>query len=340
MPLLLHARDPKPSEPQQGVIDDARRRQRLRRNRAATAAATAGLIAGVAWALGGAGTHPRSARVEELSSGSTDRSRTGGPAFRVRLVPMLNLVGMAGWCEIPEEHGVPRGGACGGDLPTPSQPFVQIFGSGEASSPVETQFAVTNPAVAAVLIDGRRRVQTTTLPGLPYGLRGARIVARAGATLAALDGSGHLLPQRWGQPPPRATVRRWRYPQHSPRAACQLQNSWLPGLAVRGGAVATSIRPFPGQLIGHAFLPCATTEYEMLGMPLKAFLVLDAAQPATRAADLPSFHPVSAAPGIFAAGELTAMRSGNAWLVAEQGRGFGERTVLLRHLHATVRLGR
>jgi hypothetical protein len=34
------------------------------------------------------------------------------------------------------------------------------------------------------------------------------------------------------------------------------------------------------------------------------------------------------------------MRSGEVWLVAEQGRGFGDRVVLLRHLHATVHVGR
>jgi hypothetical protein len=68
--------------------------------------------------------------------------------------------------------------------------------------------------------------------------------------------------------------------------------------------------------------------------------VLDAAQPSSRAADLPSFHAVRAAPGIFAGGSLTAMRAGNAWLVVEQGRGPAERMRLLRHLNATVHTGR
>jgi hypothetical protein len=321
------------------VIDDARRRQRLRRKRAALAVVAAGLIAGLAWASGGDAIRPRSTRHEQLTSSSM-HSNEVALAFNLRLVPMLNMVGVAGWCEVPEEHGISGGSACGG-LPTASQPFLQILGSREAKSPVETQVAVTGPGVSAVLIDGHRRVPTATLPGLPYGLRGARIITRRGANLTALDAAGHaVLPQHWVQPPRQATVRRWRYPHHSPSGVCQLYNSWLPGLAVRGGTVATSIRPFPGPLVGHAFLPCAATEYTMLGVPLRASVVLDAAKPTTRVADLPSFHAVRGAPGIYAAGDITALRSGSTWLVAEQGRGFGERMVLLRHLHATVRFGR
>jgi hypothetical protein len=345
--MLLLDRDsanPRRTRPQQGVIDDARRIQRARRKRAASALLGAGLVAGVAWASSGAATRSHTGRADGGSLGSSRPHHGRAPAFNVRLVPMLNLVGVAGWCEVLEEHGVTGGSACGG-VSTPSQPFLQIYGQSESKSPdeapvKETQVAVTDPQITSVLVDGHRRVQTTLLPGLPYGLRGVRVVTRAGATLTALDAHGHPVAQNWVQPPRQASVRRWRPPQRSPNGACDLRASRLPGLAVRGGAVATSIRAFPGRLVGHAFLPCAATEYTLLGVPMKAFVVLDAAQPSTRAAELPSFHPVRAAPGIFAAGDLTAMRSGNAWLVAEQGRGFGERMVLLRHLTATVNAGR
>jgi hypothetical protein len=325
--------------PDQGVIEEARRRQRRRRIRIAVATLVAAALTGViVWALSGG-----ASRASPTHAGAANRTRaldvSGAhvPAFNVRLVPMLNFVGVAGWCEVYEENGITGGSACGG-VPASAQPFLQISTSGEAKTPDETQVAVTAPQITAILVDGHRRVQTAPLPGLPYGLRGARVVTRVGATLAALDTNGNRVPQVWSQPPRQATVRGWRYPQRPPSGTCQLQVGRVPGLAVRGGAVATSIRPFPGQLVGHAFLPCAATEYVMRGVPLKAIILLDAAEPTSRAADLPSFHPVRRAPGMFAGGDLTAMRSGNAWLVAEQGSGSVQRMRLLRHLTATIRL--
>ncbi len=338
--MLLVDRDPAdPHGPRQGVIDNARRRQRLRRRRAVSALLAAGLIAGVAWGSGGPAAHSHTARTGGGGLASTRSEDARSPGFNVRLVPMLKFVGVAGWCEVPEEHGVTGGSACGG-VATSSQPFLQILGSGEAKSPVETQVAVTDPQITAILIDGHRRVRTARLAGLPYGLRGVRVLTRVGAALAALDANDHLVPKNWMQPSRQATVRRWRYPQRPPSGTCQLEVSRLPGLTVRGGSVATSIQSFTGQLVGHAFLPCAATEYAFRDMPVKAMIVLDAAQPASRAADLPSFHPVRRAPGMFAGGDLTAMRSGNAWLVVEQGRGPAERMLLLRHLRAAVRLRR
>jgi len=318
------------------VIDEARHRQRLRRKRTAIAVLGACLLAVVAWASKGAATRPQTATPNERSLTQELNHDTRPSAFNVRLVPMVNFVGVPGWCEVPEEHGVAGGSACGG-VPTSTQPFLQIYGSGEASSPDETQVAVTDPQITAILVEGRR-VPTEALPGLPYGLRGARVVTRVGATLAAVDAHGHVLPQRWRQTPPQATVRHWRYPQRPPAGACELRASWLPGLTARAGAVATAIRPFPGQLVGHAFLPCAATEYELLGEPLKAIVVLDAALPGGRAAGLPSFHAVKGAPGMFAAGSLTATRYGNAWLIVEQGHGPDERMLLLRHLAVSLHL--
>jgi hypothetical protein len=340
--MLLLDRNPsslRQTDPQQGVIDDARRRQRVRRKRARVALLGACLIGGVAWASSGTATRAHSGHAHKPALGSRLPEHTNPSAFRVRLVPMLSFVGVAGWCEVPEEHGVIGGSACGG-LPRPSQPFLQIMGAGEAKSPAETKVAVTDPQITAILIDGHRRVQSTPVPGLPYGLRAVRVVTRVGAPLAALDTHGHTVPQNWLQPPRQATVRRWRYPQRPPSGTCEPRASRLPGLAVRGGAVATSIRPFPGGLIGHAFLPCAATEYTLRDGPIRVLIVLDAAQPASRAADLPSFHAVRGAPRMFAGGDLTAIRSHDAWLIAEQGRGPAERMLLLRHLSAAVRLRR
>jgi hypothetical protein len=251
---------------------------------------------------------------------------------------MLRFVGVAGWCEVIEEHGITGGSACGG-VPTPASPFLQILGFGEANARKETQVAVTDPQVGEILAGGHRRVPTQALRGLPYGLRGARVITVVGAKIEALDAAGSVIPERWGQTPRQALhIRRWRSPHRQPSGPCQLRADGLPGLVVRGGTTATTIRPFPGQLVGRAFLPCSAVEYELRRVPLRAVVVLDAAQPSARAAALPNFHALRGAPGIFAGGDLTAMRSGNAWLIVEQGRGPAQRTLLLRHLQAALHL--
>ncbi len=321
-------------DPQQGVIEDARRRQRVRRKRIAIAVLVAGsLLAGAA--LASSGSSPALKRASAGGTRAASSGRAGLPAFNVRLVPMLTTVGVAGWCEVPEEHGSVGGSACGG-LPVPRQPFLQILGSSEARSPTEIQVAVTDPQVMEVAVDGHRRVRTSLLPGLPYGLRGARMVTSVGATVTALDAAGLPIPRFWAQPVRQATVLHWRQPQQEPEGACHLRSTGISGLTAHGGSVASTLRPFSGQLIGHAFLPCAITQYRLKGEPLKAIVVLDAAQPGTRPANLPGFHAVRDAPRIFAGGSLTAMRSGNAWLVVEQGTGPAQQVLLLHHLSATV----
>jgi hypothetical protein len=100
----------------------------------------------------------------------------------------------------------------------------------------------------------------------------------------------------------------------------------------------TAIRPLTGQLTGPAFLSCIDTEYHLHGWPLQAMILLDAAHPRTRAPALPDWKPVRTAPGFFSEGGLTATRFANAWLVVKQGGGLAQRTRLLRHLAAAVRL--
>lgn len=324
------------NDPQQGVIEDARCRQRMRRKRITIAFLVAGsLLAGVALASSDRPTSPRLRRGSARGASAASSGRAHLSAFNVRLVPMFTTVGVAGWCEVPEEHGVVGGSACGG-LPVPRQPFLQIMGSSEADSHTEIQVAVTDPQIMEVAVDGHRHVRTSPLPGLPYGLRGARIVTGMGATLTALDAAGHPVPRSWAQPERQATVLHWRRPQQEPEGSCHLRSTGISGLRARGGSVASTLRPLSGQLIGQAFLPCAITEYRLKGEPLKAIVVLDAARPGARPVDLPGFHAVRDAPGIFAGGSLTAMRSGNAWLVVEQGTGPAQRGLLLHHLSATV----
>ena len=323
------------AEPELGVIEEARRRRRARRVRV-TAALLAVAVAGtIGWALSGGLSRANSGPGSPIGAAIGADSGAHRPSFNVRLVPVVSVVGRAGWCEVIEEHGVTGGSACGG-VATATQPFLQIQGWGQARSRVETQAAVTDPQIVAILVDGKRLVPTVALPGLPYGLRGARVVTRRGATLTALDAGGHRIPKDWSQPPEQARVRSWRAPQAPPRGVCRLSARGLPGLSSRGGTVATTMRPFPGQLVGHAFVPCILTRFRLAGEPLKASVLLDAANPLARAAALPNFKPVRGAPGLLREGGLDAMRAGNAWIVVGQGRDSAQRIRLLRHLSAAA----
>jgi hypothetical protein len=320
---------------EQGVIEEARRRRRSRRIRAVLAIVAVGLAGVIAWTLAGEPSWAGSAHASSASAGVTEAGGSQPPAFNIRLVPVVSVVGEAGWCEVIEERGVTGGSACGG-VPTPSEPFLQIQGSGEAKSRVETQTAVADPRVAAILVGGTRRVPTVALPGLPYGLRGARIVTSRGATLTALDAGGHRIAQQWAQPARQGAVSSWRYPQAPPHGVCQIRAVGVRGLSISGGTVATTLRPFPGQLVGHAFVPCVVIRFRIGREPLKASLLLDAAHPRSSAGGLPNFRSVPGAPGVLAEGGLDAMRARNAWLIVGQGRGRAQRIGLLRHLIATV----
>ncbi|MCW2970201.1 MAG: hypothetical protein JWO23_1328 [Solirubrobacterales bacterium] len=327
--------------PDQGVIEEARRRQRRRRIHVAVATVTvAALVGAIAWMLAGGAS--RAEHGHGFQAGATATVRSSDPhvaAFDVRVVPWLS-VGRAGWCLVVEEHGVAGVSACG-DVPERSMPVLDVLGWSYGGSRHETQVAVTDPQVAAVLVGGTRRVSTVPLAGLPYGMRGARILAPAGSTLVALDRQGHQMTQHWSNTPRQGSVRSWRYPSRPPQGACRLVATGLPGIAARGGEVASAIRSFRGQLVGYAFLPCMATTYYLQHEPLRATVVLDAAHPGAHPAMLPDFKPVRRARGFFAeggAGGLTARRSQNAWLIVGQGTGAAQRIRLLRHLTATVRL--
>ncbi len=321
-----------PPSPEQGVIEEARRRRDARRTRAYASFVALMLLGALAWAIlsGGA---PASSPIKHAAGGGAALGGGTQPGFALRLWPALG-VGRAGWCVVVEEHGRTGGSACGPPM-TLEAPLLWSFGFGPAGAPgTETQLGVVGPRVAAVLVDGHRKVQTVRLPGLPYGLRGFRARTHPGSTLVALDRSGQRIDEKPELPfPKQAAVRTWRRPQATPRGSCALRTAGIPGLSVRGGRVAVgAISPFPVPLVGHAFLPCIDTEYVLRGTPLKATLLLDAARPGSPAAPLPSFHPVRHEPAILAAGDLTARRSGRGWLIAEGGAGFAQRVLLLGHL--------
>jgi hypothetical protein len=348
---LVVDRDPAPpaaeQRPEQGVIEEARRRQRRRRARRGVGGLVA--IAGVgaiAWAIVGAG-----------SQGTTRHARAAGRAqavhplaarprgFGVRLVPVLTG-GEVGWCSWFQGLGPGSGGGSCAWTPTPSRPLL-----GAISSPYYG-VTVTTPQVAAILVNGRR-VHTVALPGLPYGLRAARIVIpatprrviavpRPGPALVALDASGHPIPQ---SPPKSAYLvssRYWQHPAARARGACALRASGVPGLSPQRGHVANAILPYPGRIIGRAFFSCIDAEYYLKRWDLDAAILLDAAHPGTPPAAIPGLRPMASAPGYFngpgdSHGDLTARRVGGAWLVVAGGSGPGQRIGVLRHLTASIR---
>jgi hypothetical protein len=334
------ARDQPPiTEPDLGVIEEAARRRRRRRIRNLRAAVLAVGLAGVAVVVGLSGSHRAQGTAVPPSRGLTIRARDAHAApFNVRVWPGL-AVGMPEWCMVIEEGGRVGGSGCS-TLPTASYPLGGIYGEGPVSSRRTRSFTITGPRVAALVVDGGQRVDTVALRGLPFGFRAARWFVPTGSTVVALDQRGRRIPLRLSAPSPESFVKRWRYPASPPRGICALRSSGLPMRSARGGAVALALRPLTHQIVGRAFLPCVATEYFLHGVPLKAFIVLDAANPAGQVAPLPDFHPVRGAPGFYAeGGTLTARHSGNTWIVAEQGTGLGERTLLLRHLTATTSLG-
>jgi hypothetical protein len=161
-------------DPQQGVIEEARRRQRQRRTRLVIAAAiTAGLL-GLAWVLIEAS---RAVPVRTGTGGHGSPASlpaSGASAFNVRLAPGVE-VGQAGWQLFFEEHGAQTGGQGNGPALS-SDPIIASGGGSVGGSHRWTTTLVTTPNVAAILLDGKTRVPTIPLPGLPWGYRAAHIV--------------------------------------------------------------------------------------------------------------------------------------------------------------------
>jgi hypothetical protein len=353
---------PAPPQPNDGVIEEARRRQHRRRVYGASAFIVLALIAALALLV---------------SSGSSDgtgirqpgrarallTSDVQDPSFNVRLYP-ATVVGLAADCVAIEENGRTGGSDCG-SVPAAPGPFEGGYGFGHGGRTISV--VVTVPEVASILVNGVRKVAPVSVPGLPYGLRAARIetskteslpsamkeaVRREGVVLVAFNAQGHKLPEARNTYEDKARVVVWghgtsllRFDRgttplpHPPSSPCQLGVNGLPGLIARGGEVAVDIHSFPGKLIGEAFMPCVETEYRLGKEPVRALVMLNAADPSGRAGEMPGFQPLIGAPGFFSeGGTLTAKRSGNDWLVVGQGNGLQQRIEVLRHLTATVHL--
>jgi len=360
MPTLLtrHETDrsapPTGRGPDQGVIEEAKHRQRSRRARTSAAMLAALVGVGVlAWVLSReqSPNHPRGA--QHAGIGAAASRRAGASAsFGIRLSPALDG-GQYGWCVAVQEPGFSgiAGGGCA-TTPTESTPLSMVLSGGSASTRKESIVVLTTPQVAAILVGGRRRVAAVELPGLPYGLRAARIVipflAKKSATgrttfqmppepsLAALDSSGQLIASPATQP-------QQQEPPLSARGPCTLAASGIPGISAQWSHVASAITPYPGRIVGRAFFSCIDTEYYLHKWPLDAAILLDAAHPGSPPAAIPDLSAVTGeagflnGPGDFK-GQITATRLEDAWLVVAGGSGLSQRIDLLRHLRATVRL--
>jgi hypothetical protein len=185
----------------------------------------------------------------------------------------------------------------------------------------------------------------TTAPRPPVG--GTASPGQPGPTtpaLLAIDAHGNVLPQT---PVPTnqaiaGNILWWEQPHTPPRSPCQIHAQGIPGLSPQWGHLAVQIKPYPGKIVGRAFFSCIDTEYYLQNWPMDAAILLDAAHPGSTPAAIPNLKPMPQAPRFFngpsARGELTATRTGNAWLVVEGGSGPTQRLLLLRHLTATVKL--
>jgi hypothetical protein len=347
-------------QPQDGVIKDARQRRSHRRRRATIALLLLGGLAAAGWLLDGGSSKALTSAPPRPTTAATEA--TEQPSFNVRLYPAFE-VGQASYCFANIEHGVTGSSACGA-APVSSTPLVMVQGYGEPHSGHWTTVAVTLPDVTTLLVDGNRRVPTSTLPGLPYGLRAARIVTtkhelrppalrdrpfEAGPTLVPLNAAGQRLPEHVLHTDQQAHVASWGQPsrplygssgaKHAPHGACELQTNGLRGLRAIGGEVATGIHAFPGMIVGEAFMPCIETRYLLGGEPVRALVLLNAANPSAPAGALPNFRPVPGEKGFYTeGGALTATRAGNDWLVVGQGSSPKQRLQVLRHLRAPIRL--
>jgi hypothetical protein len=351
-PEPSHERAPRPAEPQQGVIDDARRRQRRRRAGVSLGLAAMALAGGlIALGVGGGGPHRRAVAPHGPRPVAT--ARVPVPRLSdMRLVPALQG-GAVGW-------GIAFGGGSGGGvLPTPHTPIIGEF-PGYTPQAGWDSVVVTTPAVAVVVIE-HVKVRTHDI-GLPYGFRVARLHAPATPnqpaapnrpsgpppalptppTLTALDAHGHTIAQHIprGHPVPTAY---WRPPGPTPPGPCRITATPLPGLSPQWGHVATRLRSF-NDIIGRTFESCADTEYYLNKWPLDTAILLDAAHPGKPPAPIPNMAPVAGAPHTFTApgayqgDDMTATRLPNAWLVVAGGSGPAQRLSVLRHLHATLAL--
>lgn len=344
--------------PEQGVIEEARRRQRTRRIRATIVMAlvTVGVGVLIASSAGGPPSAEPSLHLPpEPNELPRAVSSSGHAGVSVRLTPDIEG-GQAGWCvEVLYKSGG-GGGTCP-PLPTLKHPLLSTGTGWTRGEPDAITVVLTAPRVAYMLVNSAHRIPTVAFPGLPYGLRVAVVHTPYRPTQTApmripklipLDSHGKRIVESpdYGSGLP---TRDWNPPSAPSKGACALHAQGLPGLKTEWGQVATAIRPYAGQIVGRGFLSCIDTEYFLPGRGLRAAVLLDAAAPGrVPPAEIPGLAAIPQAPGFYNGsgdprdGPMTAKRQGNAWIVVAGGGRNAEETRirLLRHLTATLSPGK
>jgi hypothetical protein len=355
-----------PVEPEQGVIEEARRRQQRRwASIAVTFAALVVILIAARFASGAGGVRHGAAASIKPTASRAERAAT--KVEPVRLAPALEA-GELGWADEERLGGGFRAGCC-----SLLNHTAEVEGWGQQTGPHSwsTANVFTISGVAAVSFEGRKPVPTRS-DGLPFGLRFA--VARVrhqGTAPVALDARGQRIPMRgFGTFPKRHSFegpyapRRWRAPQAPPSGACELSVSTMAGLRAAGGAVVPELKGYR-VLDSRAFQSCADTAYTLNGSLLIAAVLLDAEHPGSTPGPLPDMTPVRGAAGLFETpgtqlevslillrrlgltgaelrpaeiqpAVLTAKRVPGAWLVVADGTSSAQRIEVLRRLRATV----
>jgi hypothetical protein len=358
MSLLVDPSTPEASAgPEQGVIDDARRRQRLRRLRIAAllVLVSVGGLAAIILADKGSGA------VSASSVGGAHtfaaRARRTHPPRGASLTP--NLVGGSyGWCLT-----IDGGGSCP-IVPTVGD-LAGVMVSTEPRVHAEVITVLLPPEAVAVLVNGKR-LPAVTLASLPYHLRVATITIPRPSTPAAPTSNGPPQPPAPPTPqsllavnaqgrvlrstraatgePSAVRIAWWQRPTAVPNGPCQIRAHGIPGLKPEWGHVASSIKPYPERIVGRAFYSCMDTEYYLHNWPLDAAILLDAQHPGSTPAAIPGLERLRGTPAFYNGpgdgfhGPETAIRKGNAWLIVAGGSGLHQREEVLGHLKASVHL--
>lgn len=345
-----------PVGPDQGVIEEARRRQRSRRLRVSLAVLSAftGIAALIVATTGGTTSAEAPLHLPPEPPPLLARyPRSTSQPVVVRVSPNLEG-GQAGWCVTIIERSGGGGGTCG-PLPTFGHPLVGGNSGWTHGDRDITTTEIVAPRVAYFLVNGTRRVATRTLPGLPYGLRVAIIHTplhgSADRALGAVSTKPPIPLDAQGKPIKESRdygavwFRDWNPPAAPLNGPCQLRVSGLKGITAEWGQVATAIRSYPQPIVGRGFLSCIDTEYHVPGRGMRAAALLDAVHPGrARPAAIPGLVPIPQAPGFYngeayaSDGPMTAKREGNAWVaVAGGGRNAEEARIrLLRHLRLSL----
>ncbi len=307
-----------------GVIEEARHRQRRRRTTGIALGAIAAAIAGAALWIGGGGNSgapsepaPDSPLKLTLVHG---RAFSGGQPALMGVTPSLQA-GNVGVCITVVDHG-----GCNGPPPTAADP---VYGGEGGFSPEEKvgpageiDAIFTGPGVSAMRVAHLGTFKVQSAPGLPPGAKqivfyrppGSRgsvlgpglspqILegferARRGPALTEtlLDSYGH--PIHVGRSPTFTLPNSyWQGKQAPPaRGRCAMSSS-LPGVHTAWGQVATEIAGDPS-ITTPAWLTCLHTWFSLGGASYETAVLLDAKSPGTTPAPLWNAIPVPGHPGI------------------------------------------